>query len=451
MKLDQIPLYHQSGKQQISRRFFLKLGAAGIASLTVGPLVSACTGLTTTEVQPTIVSAQMQPTVTALALAHDSKSTWAITFDPTKDSGSAWTFPSYTIMAIEPFNGNMYVAVGDLNDADGTVQVFRSVDGKHWEVVSEPGLGTGYQTIADKEIPLSTSMDMIVFKDKLYISLMSFSNANKLPLRPGVILSTSDGTTWTKVVDSDELGLGAEYNHSTIYGQFHKFAVFQNMLYVSADWSDPVTNWTAGAVYRSATGTPGSWEKVGSFPNWNWAGSFQEFKGALYIASDGVLAPDNSVQPEEVWRSKDGKNWQKVVSDGFGAKSFESMGGFAVFQDYLYAGSSQVWRSKDGTQWEKVDGLTPLLGPNDLKVDGLTDFEGKLYAWTYNQVKGGSMFSTREGQTWERVNQPGWTETGAAPGAFKTTHLTSAQTNFNGDLYIGIFGDHGPLLKMVQH
>lgn len=382
----------------------------------------------------------------SVALARGDGPGWEVVFDPATDSGGEWLQPNYTIMAVEPFKGKLYAAVGNAWVVDGEVQVYRSSDGKRWEAASEPGLGTADYFVGDMQVTLPGSMDMIVFRDKLFIVLMS----NSTLLRPSVILSSANGTTWTPVADTGELGLAFDYEGSTLYGQFHHFAIFHGMLYVGVDYFDVgEAQWTAGSVYRSATGEPGSWEKVANFPNWNWVGSFAEFKGALYIASDGVVnSPDFSTYvDEEVWRTYDGVNWEKVVTVPF---SSAGIGGMARFEKYLYLGGAVLWRSKDGLHWEEVTSLTPLLAENDLKIDGMAAHHGQFYVWTVNYAEGGSVFRSRDGKHWERVNQPGWTELGVAPGEYLTSHFTTAQAEFRGDLYLGIFGPHGPLLKLVE-
>ena len=98
------------------------------------------------------------------------------------------------------------------------------------------------------------------------------------------------------------------------------------------------------------------------FPGWNFPGTFQVFKGALYLASDYVLSPpDWEPAPDQIWRTFDGTNWEVVVADGFGNPGADGLGGFAEYKGYLYVGAesgeeggAQIWRSRDGLTWEPV-------------------------------------------------------------------------------------------------
>jgi hypothetical protein len=191
------------------------------------------------------------------------------------------------------------------------------------------------------------------------------------------------------------------------------------------------------------------------FPGWNRPGSFHVFKDALYVASDNVISlPDWAEAPEQIWRSFDGVNWDMVVGDGFGYSPVDGLGGFADYKGYLYVGTGtidtssglvgQLWRSWDGLHWKQVD-ISSLLSQNDVKVDGGFVYHGKLYIYTVNYIEGGSVFRTKDAKTWERVNEPGWGNP-----TWLTTHLASDQVVFKDDLYMGVVGPQGVLLKMVH-
>ena len=202
-------------------------------------------------------------------------------------------------------------------------------------------------------------------------------------------------------------------------------------------------------IFRSPTGDSGTWQEVIDFPGWNFPGSFQVFKGALYVASDWVFTPSWEPAPDQIWRTYDGVNWEMVVGDGFGNLPIDDLGGFAEYKGYLYVGEGidavhggQIWRSKDGLKWDPVimDGFG---NPLNEKIDGLVVYQGELYAYTVNWTEGCSVFRTKDAKSWELVNEPGWGNP-----TYATSHLTSAQAVFKGDLYMGVIGPQGVLLKM---
>ena len=263
-------------------------------------------------------------------------------------------------------------------------------------------------------------------------------------------MRTSDGQNWESVATTEEFGL-----YWGGFAQFHKFGVFEGMLYANVENYDPVNNQFVAKIYRSPSGDPGTWVDVQSLPRWGSPGSFHVFKGALYMDSDGRYDIDQDWNyiplNEQVIRSFDGVTWETVF-DGAdqGIDVNDTIGGFADYKGYLYVGNGvnpgegQIWRTQDGLQWEMLD-LTDFGTPLDYKVDGLVVYHGYLYAYTVNWEIGGSVFRTQDAKTWERVNEPGWGD--PANGA---THLESDQVVFKDELYMGVIGPQGKLLKMVH-
>lgn len=386
---------------------------------------------------------------TSLAYAGGSQPTWETAFDP----GTVWTDPYYFVHAVEEFKNDLYIVVGNPGWFDNPAvagQIFRSPDGKNWEPVIDLGFGQGAVEDACGTNYYDTSWDMTVFQNQLYV--FTFDSCG---LRPSLILRSSDGVTWEQIAGTDELGLIASDGVNTYYGQFHKFGVFNDMIYASVSYFDMEDLFVASVIFRSPTGAPGTWEKVMKFPGWSGAGSFHVFKGALYVASDWVsVPPDWNFGPEQIWRTFDGVNWE-MVAEGFGNPGADSLGGFADYKGYLYVGtvvylggSGQIWRTKDGKEWEPV----PLDGMGDLteiKIDGLVVYQGELYAYTsdWHMVEGHgvSVFRTSDAKTWEPVNTPGWGDPNNT-----ASHLEAAQVVYKGDLYIGVVGVQGKLMRMVN-
>ena len=378
--------------------------------------------------------------------------TWETAFDPGASFGDYYLF-----QALEEYKGELYAVAGDpgwfdfdSNNPRATSpgQIFRSPDGENWTPASDIGFGLGAPHDECGDNTYDTAWDMTVFKNKIYVLPFDFCYT-----RPGVILRSSDGTTWDSVATTEELGYIFNFGGLTsFYGQFHKFGVFKGMLYAGIDYYDDAAEFTAAAIVRSPTGDPGTWEKVIDFPGWGGPGSFHVFKGALYLASDWVYAPPDWIGlPEQIWRTYDGVTWEMVVGDGFGNPGDDSMGGFADYKGYLYVGegifkgnAAQIWRSKDGANWEPV-ALDGFGGPLDEKVDGLVVYQGNLYAYTDNWTDGGSVFRTKDAKTWERVSEPGWGNY-----TYATSHLESAQVVFKDDLYMGVVGPQGVVKKLTH-
>ena len=386
-----------------------------------------------------------------LSDASGSLPNWETAFDP-----GPYLQDGYYVNAVEEYKGSLYTVAGTFSDAELSAgQVFRSQDGKNWQPASD--IGFGLSTVEDGcgTDYYDTSWDMIVFQDRLYVLPFEWCY-----LRPGVILrSTGTPTregilTWETSATTQELGFSWVDGDIVYYGQFHKLAVFNGMLYASVDYADQTTLFTGSAIFRSPSGAPGSWTEVKDFPGWGWPGTFQQFKGALYVASDGIyIPPDWEPAPEQIWRTFDGINWEMVVEDGFGNPGTDGLGGFADYKGYLYIGASpieggegggQIWRSQDGKNWEPVI-LDGFGNPKDGKIDGLIVYKGELYAHTVNWTEGCSVFRTQDAQTWEAVNQPGWGYTD-----FWASHQTADQVVFKDDLYMGVYGWNGVLLKMAH-
>jgi hypothetical protein len=368
--------------------------------------------------------------------------TWETAFDPGPDM-----LGTYFVHSVEEFKGDLYTVAGSGWFGEDPVtagRLFRSPDGKNWEPATDLGFGLGVTEDDCSPNYYDTSWDMIVFQEQLY--LLPFDNCY---LRPGVILRSSDGTNWETVVTAEELGKSW---YDTWYGQFHKLAVFKGMLYANMDYYDPVTEFTASNIYRSPNGDPGTWEEVINFPGWGYPGTFHTFKGALYVASDGIYTPpDWEEAPEQIWRTFDGMNWEMVVGDGFGNPGTDGLGAFADYKGYLYVGAGtyegnggQIWRSKDGLHWDPVI-LDGFGNPLDEKIDGLVVYEGELYAYTVNWSQGCSVYRTKDAKSWERANEPGWGNS-----QFATSHHTADQVVFKDDLYMGVVGVDGVLLELVH-
>jgi len=375
-----------------------------------------------------------------LTLASEGIPTWEIVLDP-----GDFMEGDYYIESVEEFKGDLY-AVAKGEEGQGG-RLFRSPDGKNWEVITEAGFGLGAVEDDCGTNYYDNSWDMIVFQDKLY--LLPFEES--CYLRPGLVMRTSDGVNWETVVTAEDLGLTWSFWDYIFYGQFHKLSEFQGRLYVNVEYYNPEADLPESAIYRSPQGDPGTWEEVIIFPGWIYPGTFHIFNGALYEASDYVVTPEWDDAPEQIWRTFDGTNWEMVIGDGFGNPGSDGLGGFADYKGYLYVGAetgegdgAQLWRSPDGVAWEPVS-LEGLLSSNDWKVEGVNVYQGELYAHINNCENGMSVFRTKDTSTWQRVNTPGFGNPN-----WCASHHNAGQVVFRDDLYMGTIGYHGVLLKLVH-
>jgi hypothetical protein len=371
--------------------------------------------------------------------------TWVEVFNP----GMADFPDGYLVNAVEVFKNELFAAVYGLGYSGGG-QLFRSKDGVNWAPATERGFGLGVEyneSCWNPENMYDTMWDMTVFHNELYI--LPYDNCG---LRPGQILRSADGENW-ETVTSDAFGAQEAYN--VVQAFVYKLAQFQGMLFVNLGYYKAETDETVSEIWRSASGDPDTWEKVMEFPGWASAGSFQVFKGALYIASDGVYEDGNfgawNPLPEQIWRTFDGVTWEMVVADGFGNPGTDGLGGFADYKGFLYVGvgtyegnGGQIWRSPDGLAWEPVE-LTGFGNPLNEKIDGLFTYQGKLYAYTLNWTEGCYVYSSKDGKNWTVANEPGWGNP-----SYWTSHLTADQAVFKGDLYMGVFGWLGGVMKLVK-
>lgn len=342
---------------------------------------------------------------------EDRMPTWEKVWDPGIDP------ENYQTYTIEVFKDQLYATVSSFTETYSSSKdglIFRSSDGKTWTPVSELVSELGnYDHIND----------LSVFQEKLYIAPGDFHS-----WQPCEILRTSDGVSWETVLPAESS------SHS-----FLSMVVFKDMLYVNGISDKPPSH-----VWRSANGEKDTWELVADFPDMKYPGTFEIFKDWLYLISD-------SQAPSHIWRSQDGVNWEVVVADGFGNPKNDSGGAFETFNGYLYVGIGsfqeggigQVWRSKDGKTWEPVvqDGFG---NPKNVKIDGLVAYKKYLYAYTVNW-DGCMLYRSKDGKNWVPANEQGWGDP-----LNWTSHLNTDQAVFKGDLYMGIYGQKGGLLKMVN-
>lgn len=137
--------------------------------------------------------------------------------------------------------------------------------------------------------------------------------------------------------------------------------------------------------------------------------ALEVFNGFLYA---GVLNSEKDV----VVKRFDGNSWEDVSPEGF-ADSQLGLETFVVYGEYLYGGTgaaegnhAEIWRSKDGINWEKV--LGDELANYHSEISRLFIYKNKLYAstWSYSLENGLEVWSSETGNpgTWETVVKNGF-------------------------------------------
>ncbi len=349
--------------------------------------------------------------------------------------------------ALEVFQGKLFASFMDF---DRGTAIWRMEKDGLWNRATEFGFGT-------QEI--SAVADMISFKGMLYATATDW--ANRIP--SSQLWRSRDGHNWEAVTKN---GFDQPYS-----SKFNQFEIFNDKLYMSAGMYGPDGSSVGLQIWRSTTGAPGTWHKVVN----NGLGdtlatgttALIAFKGALY-----TIIETDWQNPTRVWRTRDGVNWSVVTNDGFGDPFNVSPGGAAIFRDYLYIGMQnldeskvdsnnpannpgpgQIWRTKDGLHWERV--MTGGFGDwHNYKVDSLYTFNGRLYAATYCydwvtnvDEEGVQVWSSPDGLHWTQVNENGFGDK-----YNYVTHLSVDVTDYKGSLYYGTWnegeGEGGQIWKL---
>ena len=192
----------------------------------------------------------------------------------------------------------------------------------------------------------------------------------------------------------------------------------------------------------------GDWQQVmnGGFGDTMNAGidHIAEFKGSLYAGIWNANLTTGASAGGQIWRSADGKNWDKVVDAGFGDPTNSEVYRFAVFGDQVYAGTwsnttvhgGEIWRSSTGDSgsWTRVV-TNGFNGDTNNSSSTFEVFNGFLYADTYNNTTGGEVWRSSNGTTWNQVNTDGF---GTA-----NNRTISALATTEGRLYAGTRGKPG--------
>jgi len=242
-------------------------------------------------------------------------------------------------------------------------QILRTTDGRKWTTVAHRGLGNLNNT---------TIRCMVRFEDYLYAGMGS-NGAKLYRSKDGFdwqLVNDKPGFESTKIVNPNT---GRLINNNLMIGEL---AVFKGYLYAFT-WTN---DGERGVIAKNV----------------------QESTQKNILASD-VLVPLSPQGAFEVWRSKDGINWKKVVglNDpydnglGFSGHDPENLDNnvvpaVTVFQDHLYlgtehdSGKTAVWRTANGTDWNKVLNFYDLGEKCNYYIWSMLPFNDQLFVGTLN-------------------------------------------------------------------
>ena len=206
-----------------------------------------------------------------------------------------------------------------------------------------------------------------------------------------------DGRNWSP---TSELGFGLGKSVPRI----NDTIVFNGRLYAGTGWDGNVAR-----IWRSVNGT--AWELVadGGFGDTrnDGIGGFAVFNDALYA----IVSTRSGTKGFEIWRSSTGDSggWTRAVSDGFGSVDRNGLAsGRVVFNGYLYGGfgdpknGATIWRTNNGTDWIQVN--MPGFGdPKNAELTTGAVFNGHLFFATRNDTTGAQLWRSTSGTTWEQV------------------------------------------------
>ncbi|MCL6583464.1 MAG: hypothetical protein K6U11_07470 [bacterium] len=171
-----------------------------------------------------------------------------------------------------------------MSNSPGAFEVWRSSDGVEWEKVigldDKYGNGMGLSLLDPAGLANDVVTSALVFHDQLYMGTQN-TNGNS------TIWRTSDGTSWSKVLDFSELGERANY-------YIWRMISFQDKLFVGTMNVGPITapGVTGAQIWVSPSGDYGSFTNLvhNGFDGESWTnGAGLEIPKNIGVRSFGIL------------------------------------------------------------------------------------------------------------------------------------------------------------------
>jgi len=286
------------------------------------------------------------------------------------------------------FNGQLYAGIWNQTDSPPYTQggeIWRSGDGLNWTRVVTQGFGDP----TNGEV-----MRLAVFNNQIYAATWSYTSTHGAEIWRS---STGNSNDWQQVVSN---GFGDASNAAIMDMVEFNGALYAGTRFGAAGngadlWrSTDGLNWTP--VITDGFGYTGTYDiaALAAFQNHLYAGTGRyDFSAKTYPGG-------------QVWRCSQSSNcdeasdWELVVSDGFGNPDNINVSALHVFDGYLYAipynfrTGLEVWRTKDGTNWEQV-GLAGLGDSNNSGTywnNSIATFNNRLFIGTTNGANGGEVW-----------------------------------------------------------
>jgi hypothetical protein len=261
---------------------------------------------------------------------------------------SGTLFGAYRYVATQPKPYN--------NQTQGA-ELWRTRDGATWEMVGEPGMGN----------PENHELRVYVWKDHLYVA----ANGNYTYS----IWESQDGETFQKIREGDK---SQKYLHAILY------VVGDHLVLLVMPYQEGVQGWVSAdgknfeKVFDGGMGNPKNF-------------SFCSLTGNELPILNGwsYLCVRNNEDGGEIWRSKDGIEWEKVLTGGYDDATNASVMPEYLFNNYLYAiaynaNGVNIFRTDDGKQWKKVVSNGFDIGKNQASMGWFNTYKGDLYLLTTN-------------------------------------------------------------------
>lgn len=263
---------------------------------------------------------------------------------------------------------------------------------------------------------------------------------------------------WERVFDFREIEKGPEFTSTG----FREMTAYRskldgrNYLYASTFGAEP-------AVFRSATGEPGSWERVFSrsaggskYGSIRW---MTPHRGLLYVAISNDLTPERT--PSEIW-STDGASFWRVMEGGFGNPANHAIMTLISFNGWLYAGTANVDTGFEVWKLEGPQGQGPVRvianGGTDEKnmaVSTVYVFNDALYLGTMIvggvRFRGADLLRIYPDDHWETIVGPN-SLSGYGPGfGYATNAYIWSLAEHDGALYAGTWDMSAVFQFVIDH
>lgn len=264
--------------------------------------------------------------------------------------------------------------------------------------------------------------------------------------------------TWERVLDYRDIETGQEYE---THG-FRSLGVYQSLA-DGTTWLYAGTMGDDAAIWRSASGDPGSWENIWNLGEINSVRSFAVHNGVLYFA----LAVDVPVADPigQIWATDGGTFWP-VMTDGFGNPDNAGAMALISFDGWLYAGMRnettgyEVWKLLGPEGADEPVQVVSAGGPSPINQAAATlcVFENRLYVGNLidpiTNLTGGpkaaDLIRIAPDDTWETVVGPdSISGYGSGFDHWPNAYIWS-MTVHDGLLYAGTFDQISGLFNMVE-